>query len=84
MKLQESIPLSSIYRREEDFSEALAKLLRREDVLKIGTFGDDVETESPVGLHRADIVAFGEAGVGKTSSARPIGIIGAGLNPTPD
>ena len=62
MKLQESIPLSSIYRREEDFSEALAKLLRREDVLKIGTFGDDVETESPVGLHRADIVAFGEEG----------------------
>ncbi len=57
MKLQESIPLSSIYRREEDFSEDLAGRL---DVLEVGKFDDkDVETESLVGTgkRRADIVA---------------------------
>ena len=57
MKLQESIPLSSIFGREEDFSEYLAGRL---DALKVGQFDDkDVETESLVwvGKHRADIVA---------------------------
>ncbi len=63
MKLQESIPLSSVYTREEDFSEELADMLAdRLDVLKVGRFGDEVKTESPVGLHRADIVASGEDG----------------------
>ncbi len=57
MKLQQSIPLSSIYRREEDFSKDLAGRL---DALKVGQFDDkDVETESLVGTgkRRADIVA---------------------------
>ncbi len=63
MKLQESIPLSSVYEREEDFSEELADMLAdRLDVLKVGKFGDDVKTESLVGMHKADIVASGEDG----------------------
>ena len=53
MKLQESVPLSSIYRREEDFSKDLAGRL---DALKVGQFKDS-ETESRVGTHSADIVA---------------------------
>ena len=58
MKLQESIPLSDIYKREEDFSADLAKTL---DVLNIGKF-EDPETESNVGTRKADIVAVGEDG----------------------
>ena len=58
MKLQQSIPLSSIYRREEDFSKDLAGRL---DALKVGQF-EDAETESRVGTHSADIVASGEEG----------------------
>ena len=59
MKLQELIPLSSIYKREEDFSADLAKTL---DALNIGKF-EDPETESSVGTRKADIVAVGEDGV---------------------
>ena len=58
MKLQESIPLSSIYKREEDFSADLADTL---DALNIGKF-EDPETESNVGTRKADIVAVGEDG----------------------
>lgn len=56
MKLQKTIPLSSIYDREEDFSADLADNL---DALGIGKF-EDVETEARVGTRRADIVAVGE------------------------
>lgn len=56
MKLQELIPLSSIYKREEDFSADLADTL---DALNVGKF-EDAETESNVGTRRADIVAVGE------------------------
>ena len=59
MKLQESITLSSIYKREEDFSADLAQTL---DALNIGKF-EDPETESSVGTRKADIVAVGEDGV---------------------
>ena len=58
MNLQTTIPLSSIYTREEDFSEDLADNL---DALRIGKF-EDAETESNVGTRRADIVAVGEDG----------------------
>ena len=56
MKLQKSIPLSDIYRREEDFSKDLATALH---ALKVGSF-EDAETESRVGTREADIVADGE------------------------
>ena len=59
MKLQKSIPLSSIYKREEDFSADLADTL---DALNVGKF-EDPETESNVGTRKADIVAVGEDGV---------------------
>ena len=59
MKLQKSIPLSSIYKREEEFSEDLAETL---DALNVGKF-EDAETESDVGIRKADIVADGEDGV---------------------
>ncbi len=59
MKHQETIPLSNIYNREEDFSTDLANNL---DILKVGSF-EDVETESNVGTRRADIVAVGEDGI---------------------
>ncbi len=58
MKLQKTIPLSSIYTREEDFSKDLADTL---DALRIGNF-EDVETEARVGTRKADIVAVGEDG----------------------
>lgn len=58
MKLQEPIPLSDIYEREEVFSRDLAKTL---DALNIGKF-EDPETESNVGTRKADIVAIGEDG----------------------
>ena len=58
MKLQQSIPLSNIYNREEDFSADLAENL---DALGVGKF-EDVETEARVGTRRADIVATGEDG----------------------
>ena len=58
MNLQKTIPLSSIYKREEDFSTDLADTL---DALRIGSF-EDVKTEVRVGTRRADIVAAGEDG----------------------
>lgn len=58
MNLQQLIPLSEIYPREEDFSDDLADNL---DALNVGSF-EDVETESTVGTRRADIVAVGEDG----------------------
>ena len=58
MQLQKTIPLSSIYNREEDFSGDLADNL---DALRVGKF-EDVETEATVGTRRADIVAVGEDG----------------------
>ena len=59
MNLQQLIPLSDIYNREEDFSMDLADNL---DALRIGSF-EDAETESNVGTRRADIVAVGEDGI---------------------
>ena len=59
MNLQETIPLSSIYSREEEFSADLADNL---DALRIGKF-EDVETEARVGTRKADIVADGEDGI---------------------
>ena len=56
MNIQQLIPLSDIYKREEDFSADLADNL---DALRIGSF-EDAETESNVGTRRADIVAEGE------------------------
>ena len=58
MKLQQLIPLSKIYNREEEFSDDLANTL---NALKVGKF-EDAETESNVGTRRADIVAVGEDG----------------------
>lgn len=58
MKLQETIPLSEIYTREEDFSADLANTL---DALNVGKF-EDAETEANVGTRKADIVAVGEDG----------------------
>ena len=58
MNLQTTVPLSSIYTREEDFSDDLADNL---DALSVGNF-EDRETESNVGTRRADIVAVGEDG----------------------
>ena len=59
MQLQQTIPLSSIYNREEEFSTDLAKNL---DALRISSF-EDVEKEAKVGTRRADIVAVGEDGI---------------------
>ena len=59
MNLQQLIPLSDIYNREEDFSADLADNL---DALRVGSF-EDPETESNVGTRRADIVAVGEDGI---------------------
>ena len=58
MNLQQSIPLSDIYQREENFSEDLATTLH---ALSVGNF-EDVETESRIGRRVADIVAVGEDG----------------------
>ena len=58
MNLQQSIPLRDIYGNEEEFSAALANRL---EALKVGKF-EDAETESNVGIRRADIVAVGEDG----------------------
>ena len=58
MNVQQRIPLSDIYKREEDFSADLADNL---DELRVGSF-EDAETESNVGTRRADIVAVGEDG----------------------
>ena len=82
MKLQKTIPLSSIYNREEDFSADLADNL---DALKVGKF-EDTETESNVGTRRADIVAVGEDGIlcrRKPVRRKQIGTIGVGLKLTP-
>ena len=59
MKLQQLIPLSDIYNREEEFSGDIADNL---DVLNIGEF-EDVGTEFNVNRRRADIVAVGIDGV---------------------
>ena len=59
MNLQTTIPLSSIYTREEDFSADLADNL---DALRVGSF-EDPKTEASVGTRRADIVAEGEDGI---------------------
>ena len=59
MKIQKTIPLSSIYTREEEFSADLADNL---DALEIGSF-EDAKTESNVNKRRADIVAVGEDGI---------------------
>jgi hypothetical protein len=59
MKLQQRVPLATIYKREEDFSIDLAHHL---PALGVGAF-EDCETESPVGTRRADIVAKGDSGV---------------------
>ena len=59
MQLQQTIPLSSIYNREEEFSADLADNL---DALRIGSF-EDVEKEAKVGTRRADIVAEGQDGI---------------------
>ena len=59
MNLQQLIPLSEIYPREEVFSDDLADNI---DALNVGTF-EDVERESAVGTRRADIVAVGEDGI---------------------
>ena len=59
MKLQKTIPLLSIYTREEDFSSELADNL---DALEVGEF-EDVETEVNVGKRKADLVAVGRDGV---------------------
>ena len=58
MKLQQTIPLASIYNREEEFSADLADNI---EALRIGSF-EDVETEARVGTRKADIVAVGENG----------------------
>ena len=58
MKIQQLMPLSDIYNREEDFSTDLAENL---DALRIGSF-EEAQTESNVGTRRADIVAVGENG----------------------
>ena len=58
MNIQETIPLSSVYNREADFSADLADNL---DALDIGNF-EDPKTESNVNKRRADIVAVGEDG----------------------
>ena len=58
MQLQKTIPLSSIYNREEEFSADLADNL---EALRVGNF-EDAETESNVGTRKADIVAVGEDG----------------------
>jgi hypothetical protein len=58
MKLQLSIPLATLYKREEDFS---ADLSRHLSSLDVGRF-EDVDTESRVGTRRADIVGVGADG----------------------
>ena len=59
MQLQKTVPLSSIYNREEEFSAKLADNL---EALRVGEF-EDVETEFNVNRRRADIVAVGVDGV---------------------
>ena len=59
MKIQQLMPLSDIYNREEEFSTDLADNL---DALGIGSF-EDAKTESNVNKRRADIVAVGEDGI---------------------
>ena len=58
MNIQQRIPLSDVYKQEEEFSADLADNL---DELRVGSF-EDAETESNVGTRRADIVAVGEDG----------------------
>ena len=59
MNLQQTISLSSIYNREEDFSADLAVTLY---ALEVGEF-EDGETEFRVDTREADIVAEGESGI---------------------
>lgn len=59
MKLQKYKKLSSLYTREEDFSSDLANDISQ---LSVGDF-EDAETESNVGIRKADIVATGNDGI---------------------
>ena len=59
MKLQKYKTLSSLYRREEDFSLDLVNHISE---LNVGDF-EDAETESNVGTRKADIVATGNDGI---------------------
>jgi len=59
MKLQKYKKLSSMYRREEDFSSDLTNHISE---LNVGDF-EDAETESKVGTRKADIVATGDDGI---------------------
>ena len=59
MNLQQTISLSSIYNREEEFSADLAVTLY---ALEVGEF-EDGETEFRVDTREADIVAEGENGI---------------------
>ena len=59
MKLQKFKNLSSLYKREEDFSTVLANHI---PLLCVGDF-EDAETESNVGTRRADIVGTGNDGI---------------------
>ena len=58
MRLQQSIGLSTVYSRDEEFSLDLANHL---SALGVGSF-EDFETESSVGTRRANIVATGDTG----------------------
>lgn len=61
MKLQKTVPLSTVYpgqSGERDFSADLANTL---EALKVGKF-EDAKTEVNVGTRRADIVAVGQDG----------------------
>ena len=58
MNIQKLIPLTDIYKREEDFSADLADNL---NALEVGKF-EDTELEARVGTRRTDIVAIGEDG----------------------
>ena len=58
MKIQQTQPLSAIYKREELFSSDLANHIA---ALGVGSF-EDAETESNVGTRKADIVAIGNDG----------------------
>lgn len=59
MKLQKYKKLSSIFKREEDFSLALINHISE---LQVGNY-EDAETESRVGTRRADIVATSNDGI---------------------
>lgn len=59
MRMQNFIPLSQKFRREEDFNSEMSNHLH---FLNVGNF-EDSETEANVGTRQADIVAQGSDGV---------------------